>query len=331
VSDYSLIEKYCPELQIVSIPLRRKFRGIMQREVAIFKGPEGWSEFGPFLEYDDNESASWMKAALEAAHEPWPTLHRTKVAINATIPLISSVEVPEVLSSFPGTGTAKVKVDDFENGALVVESILEINPDMKIRLDVNAGWSAELAIRNLDWYYKRFGRCIEYVEQPCKSLSELAEVKKHSSIAIAADESIRKNLTVDFTEFSRYADIAIIKWQPIGGFKAAHALAERIGLPVVISSALETGIGISHGLALAASFASDDRACGLGTVALFKGDMCNPPVLSDGGYIDVKRREPDLHSKYLADQDRTLYWKERIVRVLGIIERRRHELDNASA
>ena len=331
VSDFSLIEKYCPELQIISIPLRRKFRGIMQREVAIFKGPEGWSEFGPFLEYDDNESAYWMQAALEAAYEPWPTLHRTKVAINATIPLISPADVAEVLATFRGTSTAKVKIDDFDNGALVVERILEINPEMNIRLDVNAGWSAEDAIRNLGEYSKRFGDRIEYVEQPCKSLPELAEVKRNSDIPIAADESIRKNLDGDFSDFSRYADVAIIKWQPIGGFKAAHELADRIGLPVVISSALETGIGISHGLALAASFANSDRACGLGTVALFEGDICNPPVIAVDGCIQVQRRDPDRYSMFPADSTRTLYWKERIVRVLNILERRRNEFDNARA
>ena len=331
MSDFSLIEKYCPELQVVSIPLRRKFRGIMQREVAIFKGPAGWSEFGPFLEYDDNESANWMQAALEAANGPWPTLYRSKVAINSTIPLIAPSDVADVLATFPGTSTAKVKIDDFDNGSLVVERILEINPEMKIRLDVNAGWSAQDAIRNLESYAKRFGERIEYVEQPCRSLPELAEVKQNSAIAIAADESIRKNLSSDFTEFSRYADIAIIKWQPIGGFKAAHELADRIGLPVVVSSALETGIGISHGLALAASFADGDRACGLGTVALFEGDICDPPVTTTDGYIEVQRRDPDRYSTFLADSTRTLYWKERIVRVLDILERRRHEFDNARA
>ena len=137
-----MLEMYCPDLQVLSIPLRNKFRGITTREVAIFRGSEGWSEFGPFLEYDDVEASTWMEAALEAANNPWPTLHRDRVAINATLPIVEVDQVAGILQRFPGSTTVKIKVDDFEAGAGVVEEVLNLNPDMKIRLDVNGGWDS---------------------------------------------------------------------------------------------------------------------------------------------------------------------------------------------
>lgn len=317
-----MLEKYCPDLSILAIPLRNRFRGITVREVAIFRGPCGWSEFSPFLEYDDEEASSWMQAALEAANEPWPELFRNRIPINATLPIVEPHAVKAILDRFPGSTTVKIKVDDFERGALVVDEVLNINAEMKIRLDVNGGWSGEAAISNLLEYHLRFGKVFDYVEQPCNTLKELRQVKAEVPIRIAADESIRKNLQSSFSNFASYADIAILKWQPIGGFKAAHLIADEIGLPVVVSSALETGIGISHGLALAASFAEPSLACGLGTVALFEGDICSPAVLSQEGYIQVERGEPHLIERYLAHPERTAHWKQRILRVLELIERR---------
>ncbi len=193
---------------------------------------------------------------------------------------------------------------------------------MKIRLDVNGGWDEVTAISNLLEYHLRFGNIFDYVEQPCNSLDELLRVKSETPIRIAADESIRKNLRSDFEEFSKYADVAILKWQPLGGISAAHEIAEHIGLPVVVSSALETGVGISHGLALAASFEGSDFACGLGTVALFEGDICDPATVVSDGFLSVKRREPADYERYLAAPDRIEHWEHRILRVLELIERR---------
>lgn len=317
-----MLADYCPDLRVFSIPLQNKFRGITTREVAIFRGSQGWSEFSPFLEYDDAESVTWMQAALEAANTPWPHLFREKIAINATLPIVDPKEVKEILDRFSGSTTVKIKIDDFEKSALVVEEVLNLNPEMKIRLDVNGGWDEVTAISNLLEFHLRFGNVFDYAEQPCNSLGELARVKNEVPIRIAADESIRKNLGSNFEEFSQYADIAILKWQPLGGFKEAHKIAEQIGLPVVISSALETGIGISHGLALAASFEGSSFACGLGTVALFEGDICEPATVARGGFIDVKRREPVDYERYLAAPDRIEFWEHRILRVSELIERR---------
>jgi O-succinylbenzoate synthase len=317
-----MLEKYCPDLLILSIPLRNTFRGINVREVALFRGVAGWSEFSPFLEYEDQEAATWMRAALEAANEPWPELFHDRIAINATLPIVKAEEVGAILQRFPGVTTVKMKVNNFSQSARVVEEVLSILPEMKIRLDVNGGWSASEAIAQLGAFHERFGNVFDYVEQPCMSLDELAQVKAESAIPIAADESIRKNLNSNFHDLSRYADLAILKWQPLGGFQAAQKIAQEIGLPVVISSALETGIGISHGLALAASFPDLDRACGLGTVALFEADISLPTALVEGGFLDVQRREPVGFERYLATPGREEHWKRRILRTLELIEGR---------
>ena len=317
-----MLQKYCPELQVLAIPLRNKFRGITIREVAIFRGEHGWSEFSPFLEYEDEESATWLQAALEAANEPWPVLYRDRVSINATLPIILPAQVPEILRRFPGSTTVKIKVNDFESGSQVLDEVLNLYPQMRIRLDVNARWNAPQAVTNLLAYHQRFGDVFDYVEQPVKTLDELAIIKRQVPIRIAVDESIRKYLDADFTKFADYAHIAILKWQPLGGFAAAHKIADEINLPIVVSSALETGIGISHGIALAASFADVSLACGLGTVALFEDDICRPPTLVEDGFIEVKRREPNSFERYLAPEERAEFWRQRILRALKVLERR---------
>ncbi len=318
-----MLEDYISDLLVLAIPLRNKFRGITVREVAIFRGVHGWSEFSPFVEYDDEESATWLQAALEAANEPWPTLYRNRIPINGTLPIVEPSQVQEILNRFSGCATVKIKVDDFVRGAAIVEEVLNIYPKMKIRLDVNGGWTLEQAIHNLQDYHTHFGDVFDYVEQPVASVLELAEIKSRVPIRIAADESIRKRLDKDFSDFSQYADVAILKWQPLGGFAAAHKLAAEIKLPVVISSALETGIGISHGLALAASLSNEPLDCGLGTVALLSSDVCEPPVLASNGFLEVKRREPVSYEKYLATPERELFWRQRILRTLEVLERRR--------
>ena len=302
------------DFTVLSIPLKNRFRGIDYREVAIFRGDEGWSEFSPFLEYGAQESSTWLKAALEAAYKPWPKLYRERIPINATLPMVDVNQVPEILNRFKGCTTIKIKVDDFENGSELVEAALDHIPDAKIRLDVNEGWTLEEALLHLYDYNLRFGNVFEYIEQPCKSLDDLKRLKRETPFAIAVDESIRKHLDSEMELLNQYADVAILKWAPVGGIDAAHHLASRIGLPVVISSALETGIGISHSLALAASFPQLDLACGLGTVSLLQSDICEPAFVTADGAIEVRPAEPvpALLSKYQASPERVEWWRNRI-------------------
>ena len=289
------LEKIFNDLTVVAIPTRTNFRGVTIREAALFRGAAGWSEFSPFIEYSDVEAEQWLYAALEGAN----------------------TRVPEILNRFPGAMTVKIKIDDFENDCELVEAALDFNPDFKIRLDVNGGWTLETALLNLYNYYLRFGKVFEYIEQPCLEIADLKELKKEIPMKIAIDESIRKALTSDFSGAKEFADIAIIKWAPSGGITRANKVIEKIGLPAVISSALDTGIGISHGLALAASQSDLSFDCGLATSSLLESDVITPPLEITAGTIAVQRTSLDekLAAKYLASADRRLWWQNRIERI----------------
>ena len=299
------------ELQVVSIPVKNTFRGIKSREIALFEGPAGWSEFSPFLEYDNKQSATWMKAALEAATKPAPTPLRNEVMVNATLPNIKPGEVEKVLSNFDSCTTIKIKINDFTiDRELLIESLKHV-PNAKFRLDINGGWTLDEAIVNLKNYEGEFAGLIDYVEQPCIDIADLKVLKNETGIKIAVDESIRKFLGSDLTKLKDVADIAVIKWAPSGGINAALDLIKQISLPVVVSSALDSSVGISHGLALACAIPNLYGACGLATVALLEGDVTSDSLLASKGVIANHKVTPDRISEFKVDNQRQKWWQDR--------------------
>ena len=299
------------ELQVVSIPVKNTFRGIKSREIALFEGPAGWSEFSPFLEYDNKQSATWMKAALEAATKPAPTPLRNEVMVNATLPNIKPGEVEKVLSNFDGCTTIKIKINDFTiDRELLIESLKHV-PNARFRLDINGGWTLDEAIVNLKNYEGEFAGLIDYVEQPCIDIADLKVLKNETGIKIAIDESIRKFLGSDLTKLKDFADIAVIKWAPSGGINAALDLIKQISLPVVVSSALDSSVGISHGLALACAIPNLYGACGLATVALLEGDVTSDSLLASKGVIANRKVTPDRISEFKVDNHRQKWWQDR--------------------
>jgi O-succinylbenzoate synthase len=299
------------KLQVVSIPVKANFRGINFREIALFEGPAGWSEFSPFIEYSNKESSTWLKAAIEGATKEPPKPIRDQVGINATLPNVKVNEVKELLAGFNGCNTIKIKINDFETDqALLIECLKEI-PKAKFRLDVNGGWALEEAIANVQSYEKAFGSLIEYIEQPCTDFADLNSLRNSTGIKIAVDESIRKYLAGDLTKIKEVADIAIIKWAPTGGFDAALEVIEKIGLPVVISSALDSSVGISHGLSLAEAVPNLYGACGLGTVCLFEGDVTSNPLMPINGIIKNRKVIPDRIEEFKAESGRQKWWQDR--------------------
>ena len=299
------------ELQVVSIPVKNTFRGIKSREIALFEGPAGWSEFSPFLEYDNKQSAIWMKAALEAATKPAPTPLRNEVMVNATLPNIKPGEVEKVLSNFDGCTTIKIKINDFMiDKELLIESLKHV-PNARFRLDINGGWTLDEAIVNLKNYEGEFAGLIDYVEQPCIDIADLKVLKNETGIKIAVDESIRKFLGSDLTKLKDVADIAVIKWAPSGGINSALDLIKQISLPVVVSSALDSSVGISHGLALACAIPNLYGACGLATVALLEGDVTSDSLLASKGVIANHKVTPDRISEFKVDNQRQKWWQDR--------------------
>ena len=300
------------ELKVVSIPVKNNFRSVKYREIALFQGPEGWSEFSPFLEYSANESAIWLKAAIEAATKPAPKPIREVIEVNATLPNVKAEEVSSILKGFQGCTTVKIKINDFLNDHLILQEVLRVIPKAKFRLDVNGGWQLEEAVANLANYEHEFPGQIDYVEQPCIDLADIKSLREKVSLKIAVDESIRKFLGSDLTKIKEVADIAIIKWAPSGGISASLEIIEKIKLPVVISSALESSVGISHGVALASVVPNLYGACGLGTVSLLEGDVTSKPLIAEDGFIKHRKITPDLIEQFKADPTRVIWWQDRV-------------------
>ena len=307
-------------LRVVALPMKTKFRGVTVREVALIQGEYGWGEFSPFLEYDDAESAPWLACAIEAATQPRPKLFRNSVAVNGTIPATNDKKVmDDLVASYPGVKTYKVKVgDNLSEDIVRLARIRSLGRTVNIRIDVNGLWSVEQALTNLYAFYENVGP-FEYVEQPCATLDELRELKSKIRIPlkIAVDEVIRKTADPFALDLQGAADIVMLKVQPLGGIKRAHAIAEHHKLPVVVSSALESAIGINYGLALAASFEEMNFDCGLGTGSLLAKNVADLPIVD--GKIQISDVVPNFEGLDVS-ADRFEWWKNRIMRTAELLK-----------
>ena len=279
-----------PGLRAFAIPMRTRFRGITVREGALLEGPAGWAEFSPFAEYGPRECARWLACALEAAWDGWPAPVRAGVPVNVTVPAVGPEHAHRIVTS-AGCRTAKVKVAergqpghaDLDRVAAVRDAL---GPGGRIRVDANGGWDVDSAARMLT----ALGRYdLEYAEQPCATLDELAELRKRVDVPVAADESIRRAEDPLAVRAAGAADIVVLKAQPLGGVRGALRIAEACGLPVVVSSAVETSVGLAAGVALAAALPELPYACGLATMSLLAGDVTDQPLAEVGGMLPVRR------------------------------------------
>lgn len=307
--------------RVVALPLAARFRGIETREAVVFEGPEGWTEFSPFVEYSDAEAATWLAGALDFGWRPAPTPHRDTVPVNATMPAVAASEVPRILARYDGCRTVKVKVAEagqvLDDDVARVRAVREaMGPEGRVRIDANGAWNvdeAERAVHALAVFD------LEYVEQPCAEVDELAQLREriaYLDIPIAADESVRK--ADDPLRVARMgaADLLVIKAAPLGGVRAALDIVAQARLPAVVSSALDTSIGLSMGVALAAALPTLDYDCGLGTASLFTADVVASPLRARDGVLPVERPRPsnaDL-DRVAAGDDRRDWWLDRLRR-----------------
>ena len=308
-------------LRVVAIPLRVPFRGVTVREAALLEGPAGWGEFAPFLEYPPEEASRWLAAALEAAWSEWPAPAREVVPVNATVPAVAAEEVPAVLARFPGCTTAKVKVA--ERGQSLTDDVCRVaavretmGPAARIRVDANGAWDVDQALAAVG-ALAAYG--LEYAEQPCATVEELralrvALARQGVDVPIAADESIRKAEDPVRVARAEAADLVVVKVAPLGGVRRALQIVGECGLPAVVSSALDTSVGMAAGVALAAALPDLPHACGLGTVALLQGDVTSESLLPAGGVLPVRRvaADPELLRQWAAPVERRRWWHERV-------------------
>ena len=297
-------------LHVVSLPMRVQFRGITTRELALIDGPAGWGEFGAFLEYGYAEAAHWLAAAVESAYRTPPAPLRDRIDVNATVPAVPAAQVPEILARFPGARTAKVKVA--EPGQTLDDDVARVDAVRAlvstVRVDANGAWSVAQAVEAA----KVLGP-LEYIEQPCATVDELAQVRRQIDVPVAADESIRKADDPLAVVRAGAADIAVLKVAPLGGISALLGIAAQIDIPVVISSALDSAVGIAIGLAAASTLPKLDHACGLGTGRLFVEDVTDP-VEAINGYLPVAAVTPDPArlQALAAPPERRQWWIDRV-------------------
>lgn len=303
------------------IGMRTKFRGITTRQGMLMVGDAGWGEWSPFLDYGGEEIVPWLRAAWEAADQGWPDPVRQSVAVNCTVPALGP-EAAHALVAAQNCRTAKVKVAEpgqtLADDLARVEAVRDaLGPRGRVRVDANGGWSVDAALAALG-ALNAFE--LEYAEQPCRTVEELADLRQRLArsgidVLIAADESIRRAEDPYRVVELAAADIAVLKVQPLGGVRACLEIAEKIGLPVVVSSALETSIGIRAGIALAAALPELDYACGLNTVALLTDDVVESPLLAVAGELPVDDLvlDPAALDRLRADAETAAIWQARLV------------------
>ena len=314
--------------RVVALPMRVRFRGITVREALVLRGPEGWTEFSPFVEYDDGEATAWLRAAIDfgwTRHEPGAD----SVPVNATVPAIAAEDVADLLRRYPGCTTAKVKVAEPGTGieddvARVAAVRRAMGDDAEVRVDANGLWDLELATAALE---RLAPFRLQYAEQPVASVADLAALRTRMAglgVRIAADESVRKASDPLAVARAGAADVLVVKAQPLGGVTAAQAVIAEAGLPCVVSSAIDTSIGLGMGAFLASRAMTPGYAAGLGTAAMFTGDVTADPLLPVGGRIAVRRVEPDpdLLDRWAASPERTAWWLARLGRVHALLAAR---------
>lgn len=304
----------------------------------LFEGPNGWAEWSPFLEYPDEEAAVWLAAAIEFAFGELPDLRRETIPVNATLPAVAPDQVEKVLSRFGNFGTVKIKVaepgQDLNDDLQRVWAVRAAYPDARIRLDANGGYSVENAMVVAAAMIEN-GVSLDYLEQPVSTIAEMAELKlrlnkagigslQTGGVKIAADESVRKVSDPMAVVQADAADILVLKAAPLGGISRALAIAKEAALPVVISSALDSSIGLSMGAHLASALPTHSATepgglafdCGLGTAALLAGDVTREPLMPVDGFIEVRRVAVDEQKLdiFEAEDHRIDWWIDRLDR-----------------
>ena len=312
-------------MRVFSIPMTTRFRGITVREGALIQGDAGWGEWSPFAEYPPAVAEAWLRCAEEAASGDWPEPRRDRVPVNTTIPVVTP-ETAHALVLRSGCTTAKVKVADpgtpLTDDLARVEAVRDaLGSSGRVRVDANGAWSVDEAVDSITALDRAAGG-LEYVEQPCAAVEDLAAVRRKVDVPIAADESIRRAEDPYRVRDLEAADVAVLKVQPLGGVRACLRIAEDIGMPVVVSSALETSLGLAAGVALAAALPTLDHACGLATRSLLTADVASPELAPVDGvlWVGVPAVVPALLDAVAAPPERAAWWAERLAAVRALRE-----------
>lgn len=323
---------------VVTLPMRLRFRGVTEREAVLLKGPRGWAEWAPFPEYGDADAARWLAAAVELGWGEVPAPVRAEVGVNATVPALAADQVESVLARYdlaadPARRTAKIKVAEkgqtlADDVARVTEVRRVLGPSARVRVDANGAWSVDEALEALTALAPLH---LEYAEQPCATVEGLAELRVRLAragvdVPVAADESIRRAEDPLRVAREYAADLVVVKVAPLGGVARALEIVDACGLPAVVSSALDTSVGLAGGVRLAAALPQLGHHCGLGTAALLAADVVPQPLLPQAGTLTVDRADaardavdPGRLATYRSGAEREAWWRERLTRAHALL------------
>ncbi|RKW71396.1 o-succinylbenzoate synthase [Galactobacter caseinivorans] len=321
------VEELQERAHVVCLPLHVRFRGVVERQAVLLDGPQGWSEFSPFLEYADAEAARWLACAVEAGWEGLPAPVRTAVPVNATVPAIPASDVEQLLARYDAPGTVKVKVAEagqtLADDVARLAAVRAVLPQARLRIDANQSWGHREALVALE-ALAPFG--LEYAEQPVPGIEGLARLREELArrglpVLIAADESVRKESDPLAVAQAGAADLIVVKAQPLGGVRRALEIVRQAGLPAVVSSALDTSVGLRVGAGLAAALPQLPYACGLGTGSLFVSDVVEPGYVASGGELDLRTvaADPALLARHAASAERREWWMARLSRAHAVL------------
>ena len=253
------------------------------RAVTLLEGPAGWGEYSPLSGYPSDPVAC-RAAAEEAALLGFPPPLRDTVPVNAL------VDGPFAIAEVRAFPAIKVKVRDAAGISLVAAVRDAVGPRVAVRVDVNGAWDVDTAVAMIG----RLARYdLEYVEQPVTTLDDLARVRRRVAVPVAADECIRSRDDAARLHALDAADVIVLKQQPLGGVRAALEIAATAGVPAVVSSMMETSVGIAAGLALAAALPELPYACGLATLSALAGDVTRDSLVPVDGVLRVRPVTPD--------------------------------------
>ncbi len=323
-------------MRVVQLRLKTRFRDVDVREVVLFEGPSGWGEFAPFKDHTLEHSANWLAAAIEAAYLPYPLAQRDEVRVNAIVPMLATDAVEQwVLGVWESTGATTYKVKcgspDFRDDVSRLDELIytldhQVSPEAKIRIDINGAWSVDQAVERIREISDMCGSRLEYVEQPVSSLADCAVIRERIPVKIAIDEGVRllADARLHVSALQAAGDIAILKAIPLGGVARALDIASMLEMPCVVSGSMDSSVGLTQGIALAAALPELEYACGFSTGSLLAEDVVTTTLIPHDGTIAVGRIAPDeallagLASR--VDSATKNYWRERVIACYEVLE-----------
>ncbi|WP_058912787.1 o-succinylbenzoate synthase [Entomohabitans teleogrylli] len=187
-------------------------------------------------------------------------------------------ELFAALQAMPGEKVAKIKVGLYEavRDGMVANLLLEAIPDLTLRLDANRSWTPLKARQFAKYLNPQYRPRIAFLEEPCKTPEQSLEFARETAIAIAWDETVREPGFV--LESLPEVRAVVIKPTLTGNLQTVReqvAEAQRLGMTAVISSSIESSLGLTQ-LARIAAWLTPGVVPGLDTLSLMQAQLLRP-------------------------------------------------------